>query len=243
MKSILVISFSDLIHDARVARQVAFLKDAYQLTVLVFGGKENDGYELLKIRKPTLTLTKKIASAFFLLSRFYKSAFSILHPHQEAKQLLAGRHFDLVIANDVEALPWAFALTKSVPVLFDAHEYAPRHFEDRLSWRIFFQGFNTFLCREYIPKVAAMTTVGRGLATEYEKNFGKKPSVITNANWFYDIQPSPVTEKIRMIHHGGSTPSRKLELMIEMMKHLDERFTLDLMLIVPPSSSAKTRGY
>ncbi|MFM7488372.1 MAG: hypothetical protein ACKO13_15780, partial [Cytophagales bacterium] len=68
-------------------------------------------------------------------------------------------------------------------------------------------------------------------------------TVITNANWFYDIQPSPVTDKIRMIHHGGSTPSRKLELMIEMMKHLDERFTLDLMLIVPPSASSKTRGY
>jgi len=243
MKRILVIVFSDIQHDARVARQIAFLKHDYQLYVLAFGGKENDGYELLKIRKPILTLTKKIASAFLLLARFYKSAFSILHPHQEAKQLLAGRHFDLVIANDVEALPWAFALTKSVPVLFDAHEYAPRHFEDRLSWRIFFQGFNTFLCREYIPKVAAMTTVGKGLALEYEKNFGKKPTVITNANWYYDIEPSPVTEKIRMIHHGGSTPSRKLELMIEMMKHLDERFTLDLMLIVPPSASSKTRGY
>lgn len=243
MKRILVIVFSDIQHDARVARQIAFLKGDYQVSVLAFGGKENDGYELLKIQKPVLTLTKKIASAFLLLARFYKSAFTILHPHQEAKQLLGVRQFDLVIANDVEALPWAFELTDGVPVLFDAHEYAPRHFEDRLSWRIFFQGFNTFLCREYIPKVAAMTTVGKGLALEYEKNFGKKPTVITNANWYYDIEPSPVTEKIRMIHHGGSTPSRKLELMIEMMKHLDERFTLDLMLIVPPSSSSKTRGY
>jgi hypothetical protein len=243
MKSILVISFSDLIHDARVARQVAFLKDAYQLTVLAFGGKENDGYELQKIRKPTLTITTKVLSAFLLLTRFYKAAFSLLHPHQQAQQLLSGSHFDLIIANDIEALPWAFKLTTKTPVLFDAHEYAPRHFEDRLSWRIFFQGFNTYLCKKYIPKVAAMTTVGKGLADEYEKNFGLKPTVITNANWYYDIQPSPVTDKIRMIHHGGSTPSRKLELMIGMMKFLDERFTLDLMLIVPPSSSSKTRGY
>jgi glycosyltransferase involved in cell wall biosynthesis len=243
MKRILVIVFSDIQHDARVARQIAFLKGEYQVSVLAFGGKENDGYELLKIQKPVLSLIKKIASALLLLTRLYKSAFSILHPSEQAKQMLAGRHFDLVIANDVESLPWAFALTNGVPVLFDAHEYAPRHFEDRLSWRIFFQGFNTFLCREYIPMVAAMTTVGKGLALEYEKNFGKKPTVITNANWYYDIEPSPVTEKIRMIHHGGSTPSRKLELMIEMMKYLDERFTLDLMLIVPPSSSAKTRGY
>ena len=243
MKKILITVFSDINHDARVARQVAFLKDNHQLTVLAFGGKESEGYELVRIKKPILTFGTKIISALMLIGRFYEKAFSLLHPIGQARQLLANRQFDLVIANDVEALPWAFALTKSVPVLFDAHEYAPRHFEDRLSWRIFFQGFNTFLCREYIPKVAAMTTVGKGLALEYEKNFGKKPTVITNANWYYDIEPSPVTEKIRMIHHGGSTPSRKLELMIEMMKHLDERFTLDLMLIVPPSSSAKTRGY
>jgi hypothetical protein len=243
MKRVLVIVFSDIQHDARVARQITFLKDKYQLSVLAFGGKENEGYELLKIRKPILTLAKKIFSAFLLLARLYKSAFSILHPHQRAKQLVSGRHFDLIIANDVETLPWAFELTSGVPVLFDAHEYAPRHFEDRISWRIFFQGFNTFLCREYIPKVAAMTTVGKGLALEYEKHFGKTPTVITNANWFYDIHPSPVTQEIKMVHHGGSTPSRKLELMIEMMKFLDERFTLDLMLIIPPSSSSKTRGY
>ncbi len=243
MKSILVIVFSDLNHDARVARQISFLKKKYKLTALAFGGKENDGYEFIKINKHTLTYSKKIILAFLLLGRFYNLAFRVLHPQTQAKSLLLYKKFDLVIANDIESLPWAFELYPTVPVLFDAHEYAPRHFEDRLSWRIFFQSFNTVLCKEYIPKVTAMTTVGKGLAVEYQRNFGMKPSVITNANWFHDIQPLPVTEKIRMIHHGGSTPSRKLELMIEMMKFLDERFTLDLMLIAPPSSSSKTRRY
>jgi hypothetical protein len=243
MKRILIIVFSDIQHDARVARQIAFLKENYKLYVLAFGGKENDGYEFIKISKPVLGLFKKIVSAFLLVARFYNLAFRILHPSKQAQSLLLNKKFDLVIANDIESLPWAFQFYSSTPVLFDAHEYAPRHFEDRLSWRIFFKGFNTYLCKKYIPKVAAMTTVGKGLAVEYEKNFGVKPTVITNANWYYDIQPRPVTDKIRMIHHGGSTPSRKLELMIEMMKHLDNRFELDLMLIVPPSASNKTKGY
>lgn len=243
MKRILIIVFSDIQHDARVARQIAFLKENYKLTVLAFGGKENDGYEFIKINKPVLGLFKKIVSAILLLARFYDLAFQILHPFKQAQRLLIHKKFDLIIANDIESLPWSFQFYSSTPVLLDAHEYAPRHFEDRLSWRIFFQGFNTYLCKKYIPKVAAMTTVGKGLAVEYEKNFGVKPTIITNANWYYAIQPSPVTEKIRMIHHGGSTPSRKLELMIEMMKHLDERFELDLMLIVPPSASNKTKGY
>lgn len=243
MKRVLIIVFSDIQHDARVARQIAFLKENYKLSVLAFGGKENDGYEFIKINKLTLGLFKKIVSAIFLLARSYNLAFRILHPSKQAQRLLIHKKFDLVIANDIESLPWAFELYPGAPVLFDAHEYAPRHFEDRQSWRIFFQAFNTYLCKKYIPKVAAMTTVGKGLADEYEKNFNVKPTVITNANWYYAIQPSPVTEKIRMIHHGGSTPSRKLELMIEMMKQLDDRFELDLMLIVPPSASGKTRGY
>jgi hypothetical protein len=170
MKRILIIVFSDIQHDARVARQIAFLKENYKLYVLAFGGKENDGYEFIKISKPVLGLFKKIVSAFLLVARFYNLAFRILHPSKQAQSLLLNKKFDLVIANDIESLPWAFQFYSSTPVLFDAHEYAPRHFEDRLSWRIFFKGFNTYLCKKYIPKVAAMTTVGKGLAVEYEKN-------------------------------------------------------------------------
>jgi len=46
-----------------------------------------------------------------------------------------------------------------------------------------------------------------------------------------------------MVHHGGATVSRKLELMIDVMRHLEERFTLDLMLIVPELASRKTKNY
>lgn len=59
MKRILIIVFSDIQHDARVARQIAFLKENYKLSVLAFGGKENDGYQFIKINKPTLGLFKE----------------------------------------------------------------------------------------------------------------------------------------------------------------------------------------
>lgn len=89
-----------------------------------------------------------------------------------------------------------------------------------------------------------MMTVGKGLAREYEKNFNVKPIVVTNANNYHDVDPTPVPEdKIRLIHHGIATPSRKLELMIQMMAHLDDRFTLDMMLLTPGFASRKTREY
>jgi len=100
----------------------------------------------------------------------------------------------LIIANDVETLPLAFSVKEKAKVFFDAHEYAPRHFEDKLMWRIFFQGFNTWLCKKYIPQVAGMTTVGKGLAREYEKHFNVNPTVVTNANYYFDLLPSPVVE-------------------------------------------------
>jgi glycosyltransferase involved in cell wall biosynthesis len=243
MKKILIISFSDLTHDARVSRQVDFIKNNYEITIAAYDGKEDNGYKLIKIAKTKFTLLNKLITSLFLILRMHQRAYSLLYQYKPLLEKLK-QPFDLIIANDVESLPLAFALKSSAKILFDAHEYAPRHFEDKVMWRIFFQPFNIYICKKYIPLVDAMTTVGKGLANEYEKNFGVKPTIITNAAWYKEINPSPVEEnKIKLIHHGGSTPSRKLELMIEMMKHLDDRFTLDLMLIVPQMASAKTSNY
>ena len=87
-------------------------------------------------------------------------------------------------------------------------------------------------------------TVGKGLALEYEKNFQVRPTVITNANNFFDVHPGVTPEnKIRLVHHGIATPSRKLELMFDVMALLDNRFTLDLILLTPGFASKGTRQY
>jgi hypothetical protein len=88
-----------------------------------------------------------------------------------------------------------------------------------------------------------MLTVGEGLAREYEKNFGVKPVIITNATGYVDIHPSPTNNKIKLIHHGIANPSRRLELMVEMMSFLDERFTLDLILMTSDFASDRTKSY
>jgi hypothetical protein len=81
-----------------------------------------------------------------------------------------------------------------------------------------------------------MTTVCEGLANAYEKEVGVKPTVITSAPDFEDIQPALVdetTQPVRMIHHGAAGSSRKIENMITMMDDLDDRFELNLMLTQP----------
>lgn len=244
-KSILILVLSDLKHDARVRRQINSLKDLYEVTVVCFQGEPSKDYRLITLPPPNLTLRKKIVSSIFLITGFYSVAFKILHSYTTfIYEAISGKKFDLVIANDVETLPVAFQLAGKPKVLFDAHEYAPRHFEDKLMWRIFFRGFNTWLCEKYIPRTSGMTTVGRMLALEYEKYFKVRPTVITNANNYSAITPSDTSDdNIKLVHHGIATPSRNLHLMLELMDKLDSRFSLDMYLLTPGFASRKTADY
>jgi hypothetical protein len=235
---------SNLKHDARVRRQILAIKDKYKVTVVCFGGDVTDDYELITIAPTKLTLLRKTIASVLLLSRSYLNAHRVLHDYYYLVEKFANRKFDVVIANDVETLPLAFRFAGNPKVVFDAHEYAPRHFEDKKMWRLFFQKFNMWLCQTYIPLTAGMMTVGKGLAAEYQKHFNVSPTIITNANNYFSIDPTPIQNNtIRLIHHGIATPSRKLELMIDMMALLDSRFTLDLMLLTPGFASSKTRQY
>ena len=246
-KKVLVLVFSNLKHDARVSRQVSFLAKHFEVTLVCFDTDEIENVIPIRIVQTNLSLLRKALLSAFLLLRFHAIAYRLLHDYKQTlEKALGEKSFDLIVANDIDTLPLAFHFkgTSTAKIIFDAHEYAPRHFEDKLAWRIFFQPLYKHLCTTLIPKVDAMLTVGKGLAEEYEKHFNIRPIIITNAARFHDIPPSTVTEgRIRLIHHGIANPSRRLELMIEMMTYLDQRFTLDLMLMTSNYASAQTRTY
>jgi hypothetical protein len=244
MKKILILVFSDLNHDARVVRQINFLKDRYSITAVCFDAPSTLNAEVIRIKRIKPGLFQKVITSFFLLTRLFEQAFQALYDSPSLRSQLKQREFDLIIANDIECLPLAMRIKKSEKILFDAHEFAPRHFEDKIVWRIFFQRFNQYLCKKYLPLTDAMLTVGAGLAKEYQKYYPVEPIILTNANYYADLKPTPVNPKsIKLIHHGAANPSRQLEIMIEMMDYVDERFTLDLMLLTPSIANKKTRGY
>jgi len=93
-----------------------------------------------------------------------------------------------------------------------------------------------WLCNEYLHRVDAMVTVCDGIANKYYDEYDVSSQVMTNASDYVQLSPSPVNPKnIKIIHHGGADPGRKLEKLIEMMHYLDDRFTLYLMLTSMPS--------
>jgi hypothetical protein len=142
---------------------------------------------------------------------------------------------DAVVANDLETLPVALRIAAGAPVIFDAHEYAPREFEDRFLFRVLQQPYRANLVARYVPRAAAMTTVCDAIASAYAADVGGvRSEIITNAAAYAELTPSPVDDRVvRMIHHGIASPSRRIENMIRLMDHLDDRFRLDLMLMTP----------
>ncbi|MCU0382695.1 MAG: hypothetical protein MUF68_01395 [Cyclobacteriaceae bacterium] len=241
-KRILIIAFSDLKHDARVSRQISFLQDDFDLTVAAYQAPPKYTYQFVLLPRLNLNLLRKVKIAFYQLTRQFEKAVELLYGSKTLTETIA-KPYSLIIANDIETLSFAFK-NKQAKVFFDAHEYAPRHFEDKLIWRIFFQPQNKYLCQQYLKQVACMTTVGSGLANEYAKHYQVQPVVITNAPAFASLAPTPVYPmQIKLVHHGGANPSRQLERLIEMMDYADERFTLDLILITPTNANQATKGY
>jgi glycosyltransferase involved in cell wall biosynthesis len=244
MKSILIIAFSDLNHDARVNRQINFLKDTYDLSVASFSHSSVKHVKPIQLQRVKPGIFAKIIGGVALLITAYRLAYKIIYNQSQYEKLIGDRKYDLILANDIETLPLALTISKGSKVLFDAHEYAPRHFEDKLVWKIFFSKFNQFLCKKYLLQIDAMLTVGQGLAKEYAKHFPVSPIVLTNANYFCDLNPKPTeSNKIKLVHHGAANPSRQLELMIATMKYLDDRFTLDMILLTPAIANKKTKRY
>lgn len=231
MKNILIISFSDLKSDPRVYRQIMFLKDKFKITTIGYKDPEIEGVEFLQV-VPKNSFFDKIYSAWILTSRNFEKYYWFRYDFSEVLNKLRNRKFDLIIANDVDSLPFAFKIKGDAKILFDAHEYSPKEFEDSFKWRFFFQKYKIYLCNKYINKVDCMITVCDGIAKEYEKNFGVKPTVVTNAPFYEDLKPSNVDEnKIKIIHHGGAIKARNIEKMIDLADYLDDRFTLYFMLV------------
>lgn len=220
--------------DPRVLRQIAFFeKHGFEL---ILSGLEYEG------EKQFFPLTRA-KSAFFrslklgiMVARLTRIRVKEFLLHSSLKDLsLVIPTFDLILASDAETWPLAIELKKSHPnakVIFDAHEQYAKEFSEMLVWKWFHKRFVNFVCENYIPKADKFITVCDGIAQDYAKDYGVQAHLILNTPDFEsELKPSPVKEKIQIIHHGIANRSRKIEKMIRLMDHLDERFELKLMLI------------
>ncbi|MCU1416323.1 MAG: hypothetical protein JWP32_497, partial [Schumannella sp.] len=233
---ILSISFSPLRSDARVLRQLRLLGEAGDVTSLGFGpapepaaGSVSEHLEI----PVSASLPQTPLGVLKLALHRHRSVELDAPAVRAALAVLKGRRFDLIVANEARALPLAFAIAgDSVPVWGDMHEWAPEERTHVLSWRLLVAPFMTWVCATYLPRCAAVTTVGSAIATLYHDRFGVRTEVVRNSLAPQDLAPSPLQPgRIRLVHSGAAVPGRNIEALIDGALAADERFTLDLFLV------------
>jgi hypothetical protein len=228
---ILCISLSPIVGDARVLRQIGVLAEFGDVTTVGFGMKPAGATEHLEIPTGLATLPQSPSGVLLLAMRRFGRAQLAAPAVREAVRQLKGRRFDLVVANDARVLALAHAVADGAPVWADMHEWAPEERTHILSWRLLVAPFMTYLCAKYLPRSTAVTTVCDSIADLYRSRFGVDARVMRNSSAWQPLKPTPLVDTIRLVHSGVAVSGRSLETMIDVVRELDERYTLDLYLI------------
>jgi hypothetical protein len=246
MPTVLDLSFSDLARDPRVSRQIDWLAGEFSVVAAGTGPPGRKDVRFIPVQATLGGKLQKGTRGLRLLTRRHEKVY--WDTFGAAFAALEREQPDLLIANDLDALPLMIRLGEiaRAPVLFDAHEYAPREFDDSWRWRTFRAPYAIELTKKYVPQAAAVTTVGMAIADEFAGRTGVRPEVITNAPSYHsELSPRPMVAdgRIRLIHHGGAIASRKIENMIEIAPMLESRFEFNFMLVEnEPAYSAKLRA-
>ncbi len=232
MPTILCISLSRIAADARVLRQISVLAEFGDVVTVGYGPTPPGAAEHFQVPDDAPSLPQTPDGVAKLALHRFRAAEVAAPGVQWALNRLSGRRFDVVVANEARVLALAKRLADGAPVWADMHEWAPEERTQILSWRLLVAPLMRYLCARYLPDCAAVTTVGDEIAKLYQQQFGVDAAVMRNAPPWRDLRPSPVQEeRIRLVHSGAAVPGRNLEGIVDAVRELDERFTLDLYLV------------
>lgn len=225
--SLLILSFSPIASDARVLKQIDLFQDDYAVTTCGIGPFERAGVEHIRI--PDGLPARNLDGRLITL-RLYRAAYGRIGAVRWARRALRARRFDMILADDVEAVPIALELRPARGVHADLHEYTPRLHEENEAWARRIKPFWDWVCRRYVRRASSWTTVSDGLALEYEREFGFRPGIVVNAAPYAALEPQPVGEPLRLVHSGACLRSRNVMAVVEGVARVTRPVTLDLYL-------------
>ena len=230
---ILIISFSPIYRDARVLREISALAELGDVTSVGYGPAPPHVADHLQVPDGAKSLPQTPAGVLNLGLRRLRASELAAPAAREATRLVDGREFDVVVANDARAIPTAFAVAHGAPVWADMHEWAPEERTHVMSWRLLVAPLMDHICREYLDRCAAVTTVAASIADLYRERYGVAPRLVRNAAPYADLEPCALRGDgvIRLVHSGGAVAGRNIETMIDAVKAAAPHLTLDLYLV------------
>lgn len=242
MKTIAIICLTPFYKEPRVIRTIQALKSNYNLLIFSDGSsyeefksiniaKYNIDYEFVynknKVISKLQSLFLKIRNEKFPSVLYFQKKY--WHNRSEAQKLIQRSKFDLVIAHGIYALPLISGL--NCKKIFNAHEYYLKELEDNAVWLKYTMPYYQYILNNYLKECDLIFAVNKPIGEEYSKIYGVNYEEITNATDFVELNPSEVKSEISIIHHGAAIRNRQLELMIECVNQLPDKYTLTLMLV------------
>ena len=235
-KRILCVSFSPIHADSRVLRQIEVLRQHGEVTTVGYGQAPEGVARHIQVPEKASSLPETPIGVAKLALHLHNSV-ELTAPGERAvrKQAVESGPYDLVVANDARALPLAFAAAGNAPVYADMHEWAAEERATVLVWRLLVGPYFEALCKKYLPRAAAVTSVSAGLAGLYTERYGVATEVVRNAADLRDLKPTPVDPNvIRLVHSGTADAERNIVELIQAVDQLGDRFSLDLYLLEVP---------
>jgi hypothetical protein len=239
---VLIIGFTNIQKDARIWRQILYLKERYEVAVAGYGQNPfpkdvefiNLGFIWSYRKMNNLDRLKLITSSVVLDKILLFKLNWIKNTIRRLDEFCVTFKPDLVICNDWNTLPIGFYLKEkyNLKIIYDSHEFAQKEWEDSFVFRFFIAPLIKKIEDEYVPKVDEFITVNESIAKEYSKLYGIHPKVVRNIPQYRKSRYKETEYPIKIVHHGGAIPSRKLENLIYMMKYLSWKdFELHLYLV------------
>lgn len=242
----LVVSYTVLVSDPRIRRQIDWLTgDGRTVDTLGFGPHPDPVVQKhFTIGKlPVILRLAPIKAALHLVlprSLLFR-LFGVSRIPRALRRLARHGHYDLIVFNELELAPWVrdariFGPGKTRAHL-DLHEF--RSIGARPASRIGGLAKQVAARRSRWtrngiahPSFTSRSTVARGISELYAEEFSiPAPAVVRNCPPFEDLHAGPVDPaEIRLLYHGMASGLRGLHEMARAMRDLPEHFSMTFML-------------
>ncbi len=222
----LIVSFSRIVGDARVLKQVHHLSVDNDVVTCGYGPAPAGVTSHVQVPDEV----RNDLDGRLITLRAYRAAYTTQHAVDWVRRQIPQGSADVIVANDLDTVPLALHLRPRRGVHADLHEYFPRLHEEHEAWMRRISPYLSWLCRRFLPQCAAVTTVSGRIAQEYTAQFGVEVGVVTNATPYAALAPEPVASPLRLVHSGACLRNRDLHVLIEAARSTSTPVSLDLYL-------------
>lgn len=231
LRRILIISDSDSNYSSIEFHQIKWLLESYDVDVLSPGINKLFLNHVNYITYSEGSFFERNSRKLLLLLRRYEQ-YTFNKTIKKAIKTLVENHYDIIITHHIRLLPFAFEISRTAKIILHAHEYYMQYNSDQVIWKLLIKDYWDWLASEYINRCDSIITVNESIKRFYAESFGGDVHYLHNLVSYEEIDSSEVRpDRIKIIHHGLASKSRKIELMLELADYLDERFTLSLILV------------